>query len=890
MAVLNMFDINTITGKDLSFLDNIDCHLVDNEEDMKIAFERLSQCEFLAYDTETEGLSPMHHHIVGAILAPSGTESYYFPLRHKIGKNLDEATFIYYFKQLAEKCKFILFNSKFDWKMTYYHWHIDFEIYGDAQISAYILNTDLAESRDNSLKKLTKEYFGIEPLELSDYGDYNFAVYDPKEAYKYACPDGTNTWNLYYKLAPEIKKLQLEKIEKIELAIVKAVGTIELNGIQIDTQVLKDQQQQMKDRINELSERIVELAGHPFDINSPQQMATVIYDELGLPPDKTKDKDGNEVDDRSVGADKLKHLMGKHPIIAAISNYREVNKLYNDFVLKLPECISEDNRLHSNLNPMGTRSGRFSSSGGFGRGGIDIKVNTQQLPKAKGFEAEDVVKLPPETDIDWGQQYDEDELKEIVPNWEELQSQAQPNWRDLKITKYIPVRIRDAFIPTPGYIWISADYSQLEYRSVANLAKDEGLIKSFMDGVDFHTATASMMFGVPVDKVDKALRKRGKTINFGNVYGMTKWGLAESLGCTPDEAEELQKLYYSRIPKVREYTDQIKAMVKSQGYSRTYFGRIRWFKKQLASCNGSFYKEDKYLKQGFNSSVQGTGADLAKIALARAYEALKPYGDKFRILSQVHDEINFEVHESIPLEEACRVIDRAMSFRGVVPGWADVPADIEIGRCYGQLKDPSEFGVDMEKVLQGAGQTDVDLEFFKPMSYSTVVDSQNTLNYSSNSLKHKTKEEKKTGNEGRSSGSTFTTRESIKTTSSTVPKVEKKEGVQPVQQQSAGRRMFEKMEEQKKETVQGRLDLSNVKFPVSTLVIYKKPEIEDDTAFNILRKFIADNFGTNDLVLEDAGMLYRFPAQYKVSDDFTPLQAAFEVEHFKVTPKIQLNL
>lgn len=409
---LSMFDVNEVSGKDLSYLDKLDLHLVDTNEALEAVFKRLSGFDLIALDTETEGLSPLHHKIVGLILAPSETESYYFPVRHKIGQNLDEAAVIYHFAELAKTAGFILFNSKFDWKMIWANWHVDFEIAGDAQISAYLLNADIAQSNENSLKKFTKKIFNEEPLELSDYGEYNFAMFDPKEAYKYAAPDGTNTMRLYNYFKPLLIKYNLQKVEWIELNVVKPVGQLELNGVTIDLKTLEDQKSFMQDRLSELEHALHQYAGHEFDVNSPQQLSAVLFDDLKLTPPKLHGEES-----RGTGKEVLDELEGVHPIIHTIKLYRETNKLYNDFVLKLPTCISEDCRLHGNLNPMGTRSGRFSASGGFGRKGENIRLNLQQLPKGKSVTMEFPLDLPDDCGLDPGQEYTAKELDKLYPDW-----------------------------------------------------------------------------------------------------------------------------------------------------------------------------------------------------------------------------------------------------------------------------------------------------------------------------------------------------------------------------------------------------------------------------------------------------------------------------------------
>ena len=661
----------------------------------------------------------------------------------------------------------------------------------------------------------------------------------------------------------------------------------------------------------------------------------------------------------------------------------------------------------------------------------------------------------------------------------------------INVTEEIPVKIRDAFEASPGYLWVSCDYSQLEYRSMANLAEDEHLVKMFMEDVDFHTATASMMLGIPVDKVDKKSRKIGKcvtgdtliyspshgliridevsdfreedqfipldnffvlnlkgepvkaesfyyggvrkvvkiktktgfilggsvdkhqilvpdeihndvkfvkmsnlhvgdevllyrgdlqqnsgspitveetlqklhnkkhvrrilnkfydlpcpgmriyslaeifsykefpypnlvkdtieeitygeeevfdlsvpdghhfisngfvshnTLNFGVSYGMSVNGLAQRLGCTKEEAQQKQEQYFRNIPKIRTLIDRIKAEVKARGYSRTFFGRMRPFKKQLENAAGNWYREDSVLKQAFNTTIQGSSADLAKIALARCYQALKPYGERVRMLTQVHDEINFEVQcvnvdgtiDSAFLEEVLKVIDYAMSFRGVYPGWADVPADIEIGWNYGNLlgSDPEKkkkpgweqrdeiwqnFGVDVLSIQANQPPTDLPKWLFENLDYDHM-------------------------------GKVAPLKKSSSKPSGTHSKGSDSSGEQSSQptdsESSVGLKMARAIEKKMQTGNAGaQADLSHALFPVTTLVIKLKSGIQDKDAFDALKNHIADHFGQCDLVIVDSGMLYRLDAEYRVSEDLGNLEDFFDVKIFRTKPKVKLDL
>lgn len=413
MAAFSMFDIDDVVERDLSFLNNYDLQCV-TASNLNTVFDTLDKAEILALDTETSGLSPFPNHtdLVGVVLSPDTKSSYYFPLAHKMGDNLNLSDFIYRFKKLCASKKFILFNAKFDYKQIFAHWGIDFDIYSDVQVLAYLLDANLAESRNLSLKYLTRKYLNIQTLELKEFGTTNFSYLDPSEAYKYACMDTITTYLLYNLFMPKIKEKQLETVYRIEMDIIKAVAVMELNGVTIDVDVLKSQEDDMLARANELEQLVYELAGREFDINSPKQLASVLFDELKIKPPFIRGAES-----RATGAENLEMIEDAHPIIGAITAYREVTKLYRDFVVKLPTCIAEDGKLHSELMTMGTRSGRCSSSGGFGKAGVEIKLNLQQMPKSKGYSIEYDVELPDNCGLNPDKQYTAKELNSLFPDW-----------------------------------------------------------------------------------------------------------------------------------------------------------------------------------------------------------------------------------------------------------------------------------------------------------------------------------------------------------------------------------------------------------------------------------------------------------------------------------------
>ena len=247
------------------------------------------------------------------------------------------------------------------------------------------------------------------------------------------------------------------------------------------------------------------------------------------------------------------------------------------------------------------------------------------------------------------------------------------------------------------------------------------------------------------------------------------------------------------------------------------------------------------------------------------------------MLSQVHDELNFEVHESIPMEEAVQVIDAAMSFRGVVDGWADVPADIEIGDCYGKLKGLDSFGIDLDAVLEDSKVEEPDTNWFFEQALNLArVTSTGPAPAPRNETSPKTSY----------NPPQFKKREDVKASKPVAPRPK----IDIPQQMSQGRRQHEAMMQAQQQQSSDRVDLSQAKFPLATIVLYKLPSADDDIAYKALQTFITDNFGTNDLVLENEGRLYKFPADYRVSDNLSSLEGIFEIRQFKAQPKIKLQL
>ena len=367
----------------------------------------------------------------------------------------------------------------------------------------------------------------------------------------------------------------LETYRSIDMPLVAVLAIMERTGAAIDTAHLKKLGETTQLELDELSSRIFELAGEQFNLDSPKQLAHVLFEVLGLKPRK-KNQRGYSTD-----ASVLKELAGEHEVPGLVLRYRELAKIKSTYIDTLPRLRAGDGRVHTTFNETVTTTGRLSSS----------DPNLQNIPVRTEFG------------------------------------------RQIR-TCFIPLAERERFL--------SADYSQIELRLLAHLSGDEHLIDAFCSGADFHASTAARVFGVSVDEVTSELRSRAKAVNFGIVYGQQAFGLSQSLGISFGEAKEMIDRYFEAYPGVRAYLDRTVALAKERGYAETMFGRKRHI-PELKSSNAA--KRGFGERTAMNHPMQGSAADIIKLAMRQVQERLIAEGMKARLLVQVHDELDFSVPE-----------------------------------------------------------------------------------------------------------------------------------------------------------------------------------------------------------------------------------------------------
>lgn len=386
---------------------------------------------------------------------------------------------------------------------------------------------------------------------------------------------------------PDLKSVLESKMEQngqtdlyrtIELPLCPVLAGMEYEGFAVDCDFLRRFSEEASVTIDELKQKIYDFAGHEFNVNSTQQIGTVLFDELGLPKGK-KTKSGY-----STNSDELEKLSRYHPIADLILEYRKIMKLKSTYADGLLAKTEKDGRIHTSFTQTVTATGRISS--------------------------------------------------------------VEPNLQNIPIRTEIGKQFRHAFIPRPGWKLIDADYSQIELRILAHCAHDETMINAFADGTDIHTLTASEIFKIPIVMVSPEMRSRAKAVNFGIVYGIGEFSLAKDLGISRKEAGAYIQGYLDTYSGVRKYMDEITETAQSNGYVETLFGRRRYI-PEINSRNAVTAALGKRL--ALNTPIQGTAADIIKIAMIRVDAALKQTKLKAKLILQVHDEL---IVEAPPEEEA----------------------------------------------------------------------------------------------------------------------------------------------------------------------------------------------------------------------------------------------
>ena len=553
-------------------------NLIDNEEDAKRLYDYLFTKQILSLDTETTSTHAVDAELVGLSFAVEEKEAFYVA----IPSDREEALkFVNIFKPLYENPEIMKVgqNIKYDYEVLM---NYGVEIQGkmfDTMIAHYLIQPELYHNMDY----LAEVYLHYQTVHIEDLigpkGKNQKSMRDlaPSEVYEYAAEDADITLRLKNVLEPKLKELNLEELFwNVEMPLVPVLAHMEMNGVCIDTNTLKETSVNLTNRLTEIERHIYELAGESFNIASPRQVGEILFGKMKIVDKPKKTKTGQYVTSEEV----LQQLRSKSPIIDEILNYRGLKKLLSTYVDSLPKLINpRTGRIHASFNQAITSTGRLSSS----------DPNLQNIPVR------------------------DDDGKEI----------------------------RRCFIPEPGCLFFSADYSQIELRIMAHLSEDPNMTEAFREGNDIHAATAAKIWHEDISQVTYAQRKKAKTANFGIIYGITTFGLAQRMNIENKEAKQIIEDYFHTFPGVKAYMEKSKEIVRKKGYAETLFHRRRYL-PDINSHNGTVRGFAE--RNAINAPIQGSEADIIKVAMVRIFKRFKAEGIKSKMIIQVHDELNFSVY------------------------------------------------------------------------------------------------------------------------------------------------------------------------------------------------------------------------------------------------------
>ena len=559
--------------------------LIENETEAKELSDFLLTNEIFSLDTETTSIEALDAKLVGLSFSTEDFRAWYVPVSRETEK---AKKILEIFRPVYENPKILKVGQNLKYDLTVlanYDIHLSGPLF-DTMLAHYLIQPELRHNMDY-LAEIYLNYKTIHIEELigpKGRGQKNMGDLEPKDIYKYACEDADVTLRLMKPLAEELRKNSLEEVfQNIEMPLMPVLARMERNGVVLDTETLKEVENDFTARLQTLEKDIYELAGHEFTINSPRQVGEVLFGELKLSEKVKKTKSGQY----STSEEVLRDLHSKHPIVQKILDYRGLKKLLSTYVEALPKLINPaTGHIHTSFNQAVTATGRLSSS----------NPNLQNIP-VRGEDGRE---------------------------------------------------IRKAFIPEEGEIFFSADYSQIELRIMAHLSGDEHMIEAFNAGHDVHAATAARIFHKDIKDISKDERRKAKTANFGIIYGISAFGLAERMDVSRTEAKELIDSYFEMYPKIKDYISKAVDTAREKGYIETEFGRRRYL-PDINSRNAVVrgYAE----RNAVNAPIQGTAADIIKIAMIRVQQRLDAEGCKARMMLQVHDELNF----SVPTDEFDKV-------------------------------------------------------------------------------------------------------------------------------------------------------------------------------------------------------------------------------------------
>ncbi len=587
--------------------------LVDTEKELETLLSYLDSQKEICLDTETTDVHPFTANLVGIGFCVKPGEAWYVPCNGKLG----EKKVLHALKTFFEKTKasFYGHNFKYDYHILSHSGLEISRISFDTILASYLLDP---QSRRHNLDELAlthcqKTKIPIESLIGKGKKQISMLDVPIEKVTAYCCEDVDYTCRLKHLFEKELKEKKLDSVlHEIELPLLPILAQMERTGIYLDVKKLAEQGEALTDELTEITAKIYSLVGETFNLNSPKQLSSILFEKLQL---KLHGKKNTEF---STSADVLEELSDQHPVVQEILTYRTLEKLRSTYVESLPAQVHpETHRIHCTFNQSVTATGRLSCQ--------------------------------------------------------------DPNLQNIPVKSPEGLAIRSAFKPQKkGWSYVGADYSQIELRLLAHFSKDPSLIKAFKSGEDIHTFTASLVFDMPQGLVTPDMRAQAKTVNFGILYGQGPHGLAKQLHISYAEASEFIKTYFERYPKVSEYLEECKENARKTGFASTLTGRQRPI--------AEIHNKNPMIRAGaerlaINTPLQGTAADLIKIAMIHIDEEIRKKNLSGFMILQIHDELIFEVpDEEIPVFEQLVKTKMEHVFKLLVP----IEVHISVGKNWGE--------------------------------------------------------------------------------------------------------------------------------------------------------------------------------------------------------------
>ncbi|MEN9447194.1 MAG: polymerase [Bacteroidota bacterium] len=553
-------------------------HLIDTDEKINLLIEKLSKAAKISFDTETTSLDANNCELVGMSFSTTPHEAYYVP----VSANQEEALkIVHCFKPILENKNILKIGQNIKYDQLVLKWY-NIEVQGvlfDTMLAHYLIDADTKHNMD----ALSENYLSYTPVSITELigkkGPKQGTMRDvPLEQIKeYAAEDADITLQLYDVFKKEIDDTPLHKLfYEVETPLVPVLTDMEFEGVKIDTQFLQKYSNEISEEIVALKEEILSICGVQFNIDSPKQLGDILFEKLNIPYPGKKTKTGQYSTDEET----LQKIAAENPVADKLLDYRELTKLKSTYIDALPNLINpKTNRLHTTFNQAIASTGRLSS----------VNPNLQNIP----------------VKTDRGK------------------------------------KIRQAFIPRDEHHTIlSADYSQIELRIVASISNDKNMIDAFNHQLDIHASTAANVFGVPLAEVTPEMRRRAKMVNFGIIYGISAFGLAQRLGIARTEAANLIEQYFNQYNGVKKYMEDTVQYARTNGYVETLLGR----RKYLRDINAGNWTVRGFAERiAINAPIQGTAADMIKIAMINIHQKMHHQKMKSKMILQIHDELLLDV-------------------------------------------------------------------------------------------------------------------------------------------------------------------------------------------------------------------------------------------------------